>query len=133
MRNLSKSTSYDVGYRKPPKETRFKPGVSGNSKGRPKKPFSTEDAISNVLRAKLPVTVCGKTVTMTNYEATLWGVLKEARSGNLRAMQVLLTLGERFDFEKKSKEVHPQLQGLFDALKAGPVETVTPARKKKRD
>ena len=29
-------TTYDVGYGKPPKSTRFKPGVSGNPRGRPK-------------------------------------------------------------------------------------------------
>ena len=28
--------SYDVGYGKPPASTRFKPGQSGNPKGRPK-------------------------------------------------------------------------------------------------
>jgi hypothetical protein len=27
---------YPIGYRKPPTETRFKPGTSGNPKGRPK-------------------------------------------------------------------------------------------------
>ena len=27
---------YEVGYKKPPKEYQFKPGVSGNPKGRPK-------------------------------------------------------------------------------------------------
>ena len=29
-------TGYEVGYRKPPKEHQFKPGQSGNPKGRPK-------------------------------------------------------------------------------------------------
>ena len=28
--------NHEVGYGKPPKHTRFKPGQSGNSKGRPK-------------------------------------------------------------------------------------------------
>jgi Family of unknown function (DUF5681) len=32
----SKPTSYKVGYRKPPTASRFKPGQSGNPKGRPK-------------------------------------------------------------------------------------------------
>ena len=27
---------YDVGYKKPPKRTQFKPGQSGNPRGRPK-------------------------------------------------------------------------------------------------
>ena len=30
------SDDYEVGYKKPPIHTRFKPGVSGNPKGRPK-------------------------------------------------------------------------------------------------
>ena len=29
-------SDYEVGYRKPPKHTRFKPGQSGNLRGRPK-------------------------------------------------------------------------------------------------
>ena len=28
--------TYEVGYKKPPKATRFKPGLSGNPKGRPR-------------------------------------------------------------------------------------------------
>lgn len=34
--NLPARSSYEVGYGKPPKETRFGPGVSGNPRGRPK-------------------------------------------------------------------------------------------------
>lgn len=33
---VAPSANYDVGYGKPPKDTRFKPGQSGNPKGRPK-------------------------------------------------------------------------------------------------
>lgn len=32
----AKTSGYKVGYGKPPKSTRFKPGMSGNPKGRPK-------------------------------------------------------------------------------------------------
>lgn len=32
-----KFSLFSIGYKKPPKETQFKPGVSGNPKGRPKK------------------------------------------------------------------------------------------------
>ncbi|MEM1151208.1 MAG: DUF5681 domain-containing protein [Pseudomonadota bacterium] len=35
-RSLTVRPGYQVGYVKPPKETRFKPGQSGNPKGRPK-------------------------------------------------------------------------------------------------
>ena len=39
MREKNTSDSYEVGYGKPPKSTQFEKGVSGNPKGRPKKPL----------------------------------------------------------------------------------------------
>lgn len=36
QKHLVVKPGYDFGYGKPPKETRFKPGQSGNPKGRPK-------------------------------------------------------------------------------------------------
>jgi hypothetical protein len=41
--------SYEVGYGKPPKQTRFQKGTSGNPSGRPKKALAFGDA---VLRGK---------------------------------------------------------------------------------
>lgn len=48
------SEDYEVGYKKPPKEYQFKPGQSGNSKGRPKinkNPYALiDEAIEEVNR-----------------------------------------------------------------------------------
>jgi hypothetical protein len=33
----------EVGFGKPPKKHQWKPGQSGNPKGRPRKPISTDD------------------------------------------------------------------------------------------
>jgi hypothetical protein len=48
---------YKVGYKKPPKETRFQRGKSGNPRGRPKRRF-TSDAllVAEVLREPVVVT-----------------------------------------------------------------------------
>ena len=42
--------TYPIGYKKPPRDTQFKPGQSGNFKGRPKgaKNFATVDRKSVV-------------------------------------------------------------------------------------
>lgn len=38
MAKTKRKKKYRVGYKSPPKKTRFKKGVSGNPKGRPRKP-----------------------------------------------------------------------------------------------
>ena len=43
---------YAVGYRKPPKSTQFKPGVSGNPKGAPKKVKSEREVLTRILAKK---------------------------------------------------------------------------------
>lgn len=56
--NLQKSKDYEVGYGKPPKNTRFKKGQSGNRLGRKKKiiPISLEEAIKLELNKEMTLT-----------------------------------------------------------------------------
>ena len=69
-----------VGYRRPPKETRFKPGQSGNPKGRPR--GTRKKAKLGNLEAAFtdPVTIkCrGKEITVPALEALCWQSVSEA-------------------------------------------------------
>lgn len=47
-------------YRKPPKETQFKPGKSGNPGGRPKKRPTLRDALEEALDQEMSVVVAGR-------------------------------------------------------------------------
>ncbi|MEQ9244443.1 MAG: DUF5681 domain-containing protein [Nitratireductor sp.] len=52
--NAQTTASYDVGYGRPPEETRFKPGRSGNPRGRPrgarnKKPALNEERLKEII------------------------------------------------------------------------------------
>ena len=73
---------YEVGKGKPPKHTRFKPGQSGNPRGRPKgtKNYSTD--VKEALKTRVRITVDGKTKTVTRQRAAIEMLVQKAFSGN---------------------------------------------------
>jgi hypothetical protein len=81
---------YAVGYAKPPSNTRFKPGQSGNPGGRPKgaKNFST--AIEDALRARVTVTENGKRRRLSKREVIAKRLVNRAAEGDLRALPLVL-------------------------------------------
>lgn len=50
---MSNENNYEVGYRKPPKKTRFQKGISGNPGGRPKSSRSFESIYDELYSKKL--------------------------------------------------------------------------------
>jgi hypothetical protein len=78
---------YEIGYGKPPKDSRFKPGQSGNPKGRPKQADATASDIAGLLNEPIEVKVAGKTKTMSPFEASFRQLAKRAiKERNLRAI-----------------------------------------------
>ena len=86
------SGGYEVGYSKPPKHTRFKPGGSGNPKGRPKGSKNLGSLISDALSKKVRVTENGKVRTISLAEAMVRGLTARAARGELRATELVLRL-----------------------------------------
>ena len=74
-----------VGYRNPPKDTRWKPGQSGNPKGRPK----NIQYLSEMLRDQLdqvPETIDGEPNTKTWRDLICDSILRAAVKGNQPAL-----------------------------------------------
>ena len=69
------------GYRQPPVATRFKPGESGNPRGRPKGSRNFDTAIEKELNARLAVTENGKRRTITKRQAVAKQLVHKAISG----------------------------------------------------
>jgi hypothetical protein len=60
---------YGVGYGRPPKETQFKKGQSGNPRGRPKGSESLKTVIQEELDRKITILVKGKKKNITTRRA----------------------------------------------------------------
>jgi hypothetical protein len=95
---------YAVGYGKPPKHTRFKPGQSGNPSGRPKGSRSLGAELNTVLARKIPVRENGQTKHMTILQAILFTAAKTAIGGDHRARQDIFAVYRQFELEERSKD-----------------------------
>jgi len=93
--------SYAVGYGKPPKNSRFEPGRSGNPRGRPRGSLNLATILERELREKVTVDEGGQKKTMTNMEAAAKQLVNKATAGDLKAIQFLVAL-LRF-----CEDVHP--------------------------
>jgi hypothetical protein len=91
--SLEKPTQ-PVGYCSPPEATRFKKGVSGNPKGRPKGSVNVITALTKALREKVVINENGRRRTVTKLEAAIKQLVNKAATGDLRALRHLTELAQ---------------------------------------
>ena len=84
--------NYEIGYGKPPREHRFKKGISGNPNGRPKGRKNTKTEIQEVFNQTIKLKSGGKLKEVTAQKAILLKLLEKALSGDLKAIEKALTL-----------------------------------------
>ena len=99
-----------VGYRRPPVNRQFKPGQSGNPRGRPKgsKNFATmfAEAMSR------PVTVRdkkGKIRTLSKQELMVEVMVNKALAGDPKAFAMVVQFADKFEVFKKLTINHREL------------------------
>ena len=88
--------NYEVGYGRPPKATRFKPGGSGNPRGRPQGSRSIAAILNDIVQQKITVTEKGKTRRIPVLEVIFRRITNDAMRGDSGAIKLMLSLVERY-------------------------------------
>jgi hypothetical protein len=84
-------SEYEIGYGKPPVETRFKENNNANPKGRPKRKLEDiADIINQVASATTRYRERGRTKRATRRELSFRRTLRRALSGDLKSIEMVL-------------------------------------------
>src|SRR5215467_1981234 len=101
---------YKIGYGNPPKATRFKPGRSGNPRGRPKGSRNLATDLAAELGEQITVREEGHSRRITKQRALIKSLMARALQGNVRATTAVLALYARVITEptdNSDDEIHP--------------------------
>jgi hypothetical protein len=111
--NGKDADSYEVGYGKPPKNTRFQKGSSGNPKGRPRGTLNVATVLERTLRERVVINENGQRKTITKLQAAVKQLVNQAASGNLAAQRQLMALIA--SAEQRSSEAQTERPSMDEA------------------
>jgi Family of unknown function (DUF5681) len=96
---------YPIGYGKPPKETRFQKGKSGNPKGRPKGSLNMATLFHRIVSERVSVTEGNRQKTMSRGEVILHQMCNKAAAGDARARHHFLGCLQTFRSDEDAGEL----------------------------
>jgi len=97
---------YEVGYGKPPRDTRFKEGQSGNPRGRPPGLKNLKTLLSEALNEPVVVAENGGHRKITKRQAIITQLVNRSATADLRAIKILLDMLR--DIEGQTEPASPE-------------------------
>jgi hypothetical protein len=87
--------SYEVGFARPPEESRFKPGQSGNPAGRPKGRPSFHEILLEEIACLVKVQIGDQVMRVDKERALLRRLIDLSLQGDIKAARLVLGLLDR--------------------------------------
>jgi hypothetical protein len=116
MASNNEESRYSVGYRKPPQNRQFKPGQSGNPKGRPKGAKNFATVFAEELLASIEVTENGKRKRISKQRALIKHTINKAVTGDTKSTVVVLNQARLNEGQNQSFVPEDALVGPADQL-----------------
>jgi len=108
-----KDGDYEVGYGKPPRETRFVKGRSGNPRGRPRGAKSFNTLLSDKLNEPVTVAENGGRRKISKREAIVTQLVNRSAAADFRAIKILLDIVR--DIERQTEPISSETAAFSEA------------------
>jgi hypothetical protein len=97
MMDDTSDDAFEVGYKKPPRHSRFQPGQSGNPRGRQKGVRNLAIDVKRTLGVPVRLNHQGKARRVSSQEAALLRLREKALMGDARSLAQFLELAKIFN------------------------------------
>jgi hypothetical protein len=111
---------YEVGYKRPPKETRFKKGNKANPRGRPRGSKNLATLLDEALNAPVETVEDGTRRQRTKRDVVIAQLVNQSANADLRATKLLLDMLHKLEREPASSGVgssNPETD-IYEQLRA---------------
>lgn len=114
---LLRARAVKRGYCRPPLHSRFKPGQSGNPKGRPKQSRNLRTIVKQVLSEDMQIREGGRLRRMSAMEAVVRTIRARAFKGDPKALASLIVLARLCGLTESDEAIADLLHGPeYDAI-----------------
>ena len=104
---------YEIGYGKPPRQTRFAKGQSGNPRGRPPGAKNLTTLLNEALDERVLVTENGGRRKVSKRQAIVTQLVNRAATADFRAIKMLLDFAR--DIERQSEPASAETSRFTEA------------------
>ncbi len=117
--NTDRNKGGAVGYGRPPADKRFKPGQSGNPRGRPQGRENIATTIHRILHEKIRIREGTRVRTASKIAAAIEVTVNKALSGDQRALWKLIELAAKYNIFDSSPEerFHAEVESADEYLR----------------